>query len=297
MPLSGNYAVRFNMNLVEGEYNIMTAQHEGAVFGINHTGSSSNWWYAGGTNYGGTYSSDGVWYFVTSQFGGNLSGDYQEFTGLGGTNGNTGWTRPATDVAPNYVGIYKANPSPYQHPAPPFNAPTGPFSSLDDALAQSGGVPANAAPALGYDASTWSDVEIKQINHVVTMSINRTAIFSYTNTSVWQSGYLMLGYADPYGTVQTLDSSVYYANLTVVQFATPAITKFAHGGGNVTITFTGGAGDDVTSFALTSSATLSHGTFADVSPPATITALGGNVFQAVTPQSAAAQQFYRIRRN
>jgi len=276
----------------------MTAQHEGAVFGINHTGSSSNWWYAGGTNYTpATYSSDGVWYFVSSQFGGNLSGDYQEFTGVGGTNGNTGWTRVASDVAPNYVGIFKANPSPYQHPTPPFDAPAGPFSSLDDALAQSGGVPANAAPGLGYDASTWSDVEIKQINHVVTMSINRTPIFSYTNTTVWQSGYLMLGYGDPYGTVQTPDSSVYYANLTVVQFVSPLITKAKPAGGNVTITFTGGAGDDVTSFALTSSATLSHGTFADVSPPATITALGGNVFQAVTAQPAAAQQFYRIRCN
>src|SRR6185312_11023204 len=41
--LSGNYAVRFNMNLIEGQ--TLSAATEGAVFGVNHTGTCSNWWW------------------------------------------------------------------------------------------------------------------------------------------------------------------------------------------------------------------------------------------------------------
>jgi hypothetical protein len=279
--LSGNYAVRFNMNLVEGANGFSGFQHEGALFGINHVGSSSNWWYAAGTNSGATYSSDGVWYFVSSQFGGNLQGDYQEFTGLGGTNGNTGWTRVADLVAPNYTNVFKA-------PVP--------FTSLDDSLKQSGGVPANGPTSLGYDASTWTDVEIKQINGIVTLSINRTPFFTYTNTTVWKSGYLMLGYGDPYGDGETCESSVYYANLTVVALTSPVITHTVASGGSVTLTFLGGSGDAPSSFALQSSPTVSPDAFADVTPAPTITSLGSDVFQVTTPQ-VGPQEFYRIRRN
>ncbi|HEX7651875.1 MAG TPA: Calx-beta domain-containing protein, partial [Verrucomicrobiae bacterium] len=197
-PLSGNYAVRFNMNLVEGQNNLNTMQNEGAIFGVNHTGTCSNWWYSAGVNSGQVYGSDGVWYFVSSQFGGTLSGEYQEFTGVGGTNNNTGWTRVLGKAASSYTSIFKNNP--------------GPFTSVDDTFKQTGGVVANGSPAFNYDASTWSDVEIRQINNIVTMSINHTAIFTYTNTTVWTNGYLMLGYADVTGNGQTPDSSVYYAN-------------------------------------------------------------------------------------
>ena len=279
--LSGNYAVRFSMNLVEGASGFSAYQHEGALFGINHSGTLSNWWYSAGTNSGATYSSDGVWYFVSSQFGGNLLGDYQEFTGLGGTNGNPSYTRIAAGVAPNYTNVFKA----------PM-----PFTSLDDTLKQSGGVPANGPTSLGYDASTWSDVEIKQINNIVTLSINRTPIFTYTNTTVWKSGYLMLGYSDPYGDGETPESSVYYASLTVVQLTAPVITRIVDNGGSVTLTFLGSAGDAPSSFALQSCPTLSPASFTDVTPAPTITSLGSNVFQ-VTATKPGSQQFYRIRRN
>ena len=138
-------------------------------------------------------------------------------------------------------------------------------------------------------------MEIKQINNIVTMSINRTPIFVYTNTGAYQSGYLMLGYSAPYGDGMDTDSSVYYANLTVVQLVPPIITNTVLGGGNVTLTFTGGTGDAITSFTLQSSSAV-NGTYTDVSPAATISALGGVAFQAVTSQNGA-QQFYRIRRN
>jgi hypothetical protein len=285
--LSGDYAVRFNMNIIEGQTTANAT--EGAIFGINHTGTQSNWWYGGGFITNQTWGSDGIWYYVTAQPGGaSAQGDYAEYTGLGGTNNNTGFTRLATKAASAFGSVFKVNP--------------GPFTCFDGAGAgsQTAGVPTNASPALGYDASTWSDVEIKQQNNIVTLSINHTTIFTYTNTTVWTNGYLMLGYADPFGaSVGNAEAGVYYANLQVVRLPsvvvpTVTINSIAITGGNVVITFTtSSAADTISSFTLRSSSTVS-GTYADVSPAATITSLGSNKFQAVKPYTGGSQLFYRI---
>ena len=283
--LSGDYAVRFNMNIIEGQTTANST--EGAIFGINHSGSLSNWWYGSGFITNQTWPSDGIWYYVTAQPGGFPStGDYAEYTGQGGTNDNPGWTRLATKAQTSFAQAFKNNP--------------GPFTCFDGAGGQTAGMPANASPALGYDASTWSDVEIKQQNNIVTMSINHTTIFTYTNTTVWTNGYLMLGYADPFGaTVGNAEAGVYYANLQVVQMpslAPPTITinSIAISGGNVVVTFTtSSATDTISSFMLRSSSTV-NGSYVDVSPAATITSLGSNQFQASTPYSGGGQLFYRV---
>lgn len=284
--LSGNYAVRFNMNLIQGQTTANSTA--GAIFGINHTGTASNWWYGSGFITNQTWTSDGVWYYVTAQPGGAATqGDYAEYTGQGGTNNNPGWTRLATKLQSSYAKVFKDNP--------------GPFTCFDGAGNQTAGVPANASPALGYDVTTWSDVEIKQQNNIVTMSINHTAIFAYTNTTVWTNGYLMLGYADPFGnTIGNPEAGVYFANLKVIQLpalALPSvitINSITLSGGNVIIKFTtSNAADTTSSFTLRSSGTV-NGTYADVSPAATITALGGTQFQASTPYLSGAQLFYRI---
>ncbi len=282
--LTGDYAVRFNMNLIEGQ---QTANNtEGAVFGIDHTGTCSNWWYGGGFLTNQTWSSDGVWYYVTAQPAGSVAGDYLIFTGLGGTNGNTGWQQPlAAQTAPTYAQVFKDTP--------------GPFTCLDGFGNQTPGVPAEGSPVLGYDASTWSDVEIKQQNNVVTMSINHTPIFVYTNTTVWTSGYLMLGYEDPYGaSIGSPEAGVYYANLQVVSLDPSPITinNIAISGGNVVIKLTTQTGSDTTSsFTLQSSGAV-DGTYNNVSPAANITSLGNNQFQATTPYSSGTR-FYRILHN
>lgn len=282
--LSGNYAVRFNMNLIEGETKANST--EGAVFGINHTGSLSNWWYGGGFITNQTWSSDGIWYYVATQPGVSVtSGDYAEYTGAGGTNGNLGWSRIRTNSQSAFSTAFKINP--------------GPFTTLDVNFAQTAGTPANGSPANGWDDSTWADVEIKQVGGIVTMSINHTTIFTYTNTTVWQGGYLMLGYADPFGaTVGNQEAGVYYANLQVVQLpASPppliTINSIALSGGNVVITFTtSSVTDTISSFTLTSSGTV-NGTYNGVSPAATITSLGSQQFQASTPYTGG-QVFYKI---
>ena len=281
--LSGNYAVRFNMNLIEGSS--LSVATEGAVFGINHTGTQSNWWYGSGPTTAQTWGSDGIWYFVASQAAAVNFGDYAEFTGAGGTNGNTGWTRLATQLATSFKDAFK-NVTP---------APAGPFTSIDGTGCQSSGIPANGAQ-LAYDASTWSDVEMKQINNIVTLSINHTQIFSYTNTTVWTNGYLMLGYTDPYGgangaSVGNPDGSVYYANLQVVQLTAPAITSTTVSGGNITLAF---SSPDSTATFVVQSASVVTGPYTDVSPAPTIVSLGNGHYQFTTAQSGA-QQFYRIR--
>jgi hypothetical protein len=282
--LSGDYAVRFNMNLIQGQTTAVAT--EGAMFGINHGGVYTNWWYGNGplttTN---NYSSDGVWYYVTAQPLGSAAGDYQEFTGLGGTNGNTGFQRVATQSQASFAQVFKD--------------PT-PFTAFDGfgGGSQSPGVPANASPALGYDASTWCDVEIKQQNNIVTMSINHTAIFTYTNTTVWTNGYLMLGYSDPYGTsIGSPEAGAYFANLQVVQLPPAAvptvvtITSITSSAGNVVIKFTTSNPSDTTSsFTILSSANVA-GSY--TSTAASITSLGALTFQATIPQTGS-QQFYRL---
>ena len=72
------------------------------------------------------------------------------------------------------------------------------------------------------------------------------------------------------------------------------ITSTSVGGGNVTMVFSAGTSDTVSSFTVQSAAVV-NGPYADVSPAASITQLSPGVFQAVTPVSGTAQ-FYRIRR-
>jgi hypothetical protein len=279
---SGNYSVRFNMNLIQGGN--ATYATEGVLFGINHTGSQSNWWYGSGPLFGGPWTSDGIWYWVSSDPGGAGAGDYLEFTGAGGTNGNAGWQQLNSRTWPTYENVFKV--------------PTL-FTTQEGG---NGGVPANGTPLNLWSATNWCDVEIKQVNKVVTLAIDKTAIFTYTNTTVWTNGYLMLGYSDPYGgtagvSVGNPDAAAYFSNLKVVSLSGPTITSIAvTNATGVLVKFTSVDGDDTAaSFALQSAGTNRvAGPYADVSPAATISQLASGAFQATTT-STNKTQFYRIR--
>jgi hypothetical protein len=285
---SGNYAVRFNMNLIEGANG--TFGVEGAMFGINHNGRQTNWWLGGGIVQPGSgpWAMDGVWYWIQSPPGG-IGGfgftEFEEYTGLNGQLPNTGSLNVANVASmPN---VFKRAV---------FSAPPG----------ANGGTPANNSPFSAVPAdNSWSDVEIKQVNKVVTMSINKTPIFVYTNTTSFTNGYLMLGYNCPLQGafnqyIGTPDASAYYSNLRVVSLAKPTITAISNNqsaNNNVVIRFTSNDGDDTpASFAL-QGANLVAGPYADVGG-VTITQIpqadGTAVFQATTTSTATAQ-FYRIR--
>ncbi len=278
VSFSGNYAVRFSMNLVEGYSSGYTT--EGALFGINHSGHATNWWSGSGVVSGWdpagtneTWESDGVWYWVSAD-GGAGAGDYLEYTGVGGGLPNTGWTELATKTRDSFANAFKTNV---------FTSSGGP------------GLAANNSVQFGYSANNWADVEIKQLNKVVTLSIDKTPVFVYTNTTSFTNGALMLGYNDPFSSVGAPDGSVYYSNLRVVSLAAPIISEIAVNRANKTavINFTTVDGDaTAASFVLQSAATV-NGPYVDVAS-ASVSQLSAGAFQSVVPQSGAVQ-FYRIR--
>ncbi len=167
------------------------------------------------------------------------------------------------------------------------------------------GIPANETGFnTGVPASTWSDVEIKQINGVVTLSIDKTTVFAYTNTTIWTNGAPMLGFNDPFVSVQADDGATYYSNLRVVQIGKPLITSIALAkvgtpptSTNVVIRFSTTDGDDTTaSFnLLSSSPTNSVVGTVDTVAAATFTQLGLGAFQATTVKPTNSMRYLRIQ--
>lgn len=276
VSFSGNYAVRFSMNIIEGDAASYTT--EGPIFGINHSGQATNWWSGSGVSSGWgptnntTWEADGIWYWISPD-GGAGAGDYLEFTGLGGALPNTGWTQIKSLTRASFLNAFKTNV---------FSSSAGP------------GLVGNNSVVNSNPATNWVDVEIKQINSIVTLSLDKTPVFVYTNTTTFTNGTVMLGYDDPFSSVGGLDGSVYYSNLRVVAVAVPSITQIlVNPVGNVVINFTSNDGDLIASnFALQSAAAVA-GPYADKTN-ATITQLSAGAFQAVVPVGGSSA-FYRIR--
>lgn len=285
-PLSGDYAVRFSMNLVRG------TGTEYGQFGINHYGTNEQWWSGAGIVAGGVGNTniDGVWYSISSDQGGaapnSAVGDFMAMVGQ--KLPNAGWL---TALPPQSEASYT---NAFKHPVP-YSASGG------------AGYGSPATQAAG-DTTAWTDVEIKQSNNIVTLSFNRTPIFVYTNRvggnaggGVYTNGVPMLGYSDPFRSIGSGGAS-YYSSIRAVSLSTaavaPRITNTQIVGSNVVITFTTTSGTDTTAnFFLQSEPALqtSGNTWADVSPAANITG-GSGTFQATVPVNGSAQ-FYRIRHN
>lgn len=243
--LAGNYAVRFYMNNVEG-YGQPTAENQtgGPLIGINHNGMETNWWEANGITpqpYSGPWSMDGIWHWIDASPGSPASGayDYQQWVGVSAPP-NTGSTLVNDAAASSFSTVFK-DPNVYT-------------TFLADTHTSYSGDPANISslstviPAAAQN--NWADVELKQFNGIVTLSINQTPIFVYTNTSVFTNGYLMLGYCSPFMGAQgeafnTPDQACYFSDLTVVQLAPGIVTEppaslLVGAGTNIVISLTTG---------------------------------------------------------
>lgn len=157
-------------------------------------------------------------------------------------------------------------------------------------------------------ANTWADVEVKQVNNVVTLSINKFPIMTYLNTTNASSGDIMLGYDDPYANVGSVGNTVanggppfypgaavYYSNVRVVQLTPPNVTTASLSGTTMTINFTDSDTDDTSSsFKLLASSTV-NGTYAPVT--ATFSQLPSGAWQAaVTVPNGTTAQFYQVVR-
>ena len=288
-PFSGNYAIRFNMNLIQ--CGNKASATEGVLFGMNHAGIYTNWFSASGVtapaNSPYPWASDGIWGWINADAGSYGTSDYILYSGVGGKLPNTGWMYLQSGLyAPTFANAFKG-PEPY--------------TTLSSTIVGDYGIPANQSPVNATDgalaANTWSDVELKQVGSNVTFSINKTPIFTYLNTNAFTSGTLMFGYNDPFDSLGSSDGAAYFSNLRVVRLGPILITGITTSGGNVVITFTSTDGDDTTSsFALQKTAAVTTSPV-DVSPAATFTQIGAGLiatFQVTYPQSGA-QQFYRIR--
>jgi hypothetical protein len=264
---SGNYALRFDMFLVQ---NNSAGTTEYALFGINHSGTKTNWFRNSTLTFTGVdpvgWEFDGIFYDVESD--GSALGDYVVYSSPTTANRNPTALTPGRGAS-TLTGVFKT---------PPWTPGAG-----------SGRAAANR---YGTTTPIWADVEVSQINGVITWKINNTLIFGYTNATAYTSGNIMLGYCDAYDSIGSSGGSVIYDNVRVISLASPAIKQIQTDPTNAKIDFSANASDVAAQFVLQASSAAA-GPYSDVN--STITALGGGVFRA-TKALSGTQQFYRIRR-
>jgi hypothetical protein len=108
----------------------------------------------------------------------------------------------------------------------------------------------------------------------------------------------MLGYVDPFASIGT-QGAAYFSNIKVVRLGVLSITGITLSGGNVTIHFTSGDGDDtISSFTVLSSGTAGSAITLDTAVAATITQdINTGGFTATFPQPVTSAVFYRIKHN
>ena len=261
---SGNYALRFQM-YVEGVNGSGTTEH--VIFGINHSGANTNWFRSTGLPAG--WLLDGIWCQVVADA--SALGDYVM---------NSAPLAGATP-APTVRAARLASTLTTSFKAPPYR-----FAGSPGAYGPTG-------------LRTWADVELRQLNSLISLYINKVLIFSYTNTTSATNGTIMLGYNDAYNSIGggtgnsalALGGYVVFDNVRVVRIGNPVITGIRLQGGNAVITFTSANGDSAAQFALQAAA-QAPGAYTDTT--ATITETSPGSYSTQVPVSGDAQ-FYRIR--
>jgi hypothetical protein len=120
-----------------------------------------------------------------------------------------------------------------------------------------GGAPANLTAST---SPTWAEVEVSQIGTNITLKINNTVIFTYTNTTTagsYTNGTIMIGYEDAFdsiggGAANVGTAAVVYDNVRVVQLSAPVVTGptnvIAGVGTNVTFAVTANTATGVTNY-------------------------------------------------
>jgi hypothetical protein len=260
---SGNFALRFDMFLSVVVPNAVSTEY--VLFGINHAGTKTNWFRSspGGVPTGWTF--DGVFFGVEADGAG--LGDYVNYSSPTTTNNNpTALT--VGQWATNFFDVFK----------------TPPYSVL--------GAPGNNT-SLASPTPIWADVEVSQIGKIITLKINNTTILSYSNTTPYASGNIMVGYDDAFDSIGLSSSYVVIDNLRVIRLAGLTVTAIQDLGANVQLDFTFALNDAPSAFRVQSAAVVS-GPYADGT--ATIVQLSPGTYRATVPKSGDVR-FYRIRHN
>jgi hypothetical protein len=249
MNFSGNYALRFSECVCEGT---VSTTELGGFYGINAYGTNCNWASEQLVVGEGTYltNSDGIFYWMNEDAG--IGSGYEWLVATNTLLPNSGWydQQNISGQTPAFDAAFKNSLT--------TGIASSPYTCYPD------GTPANNG---GAAANSWADVEIKQVNNVVTLSVNKFPVATFTNTSPYKSGNFWLGYDDPYasiGSVATANTSpgaeTMYSNVRVVQLTPPTINASGIGltGTNLTIPFTDSDTDDTAaSFYLLGSSAVS----------------------------------------
>lgn len=255
---SGNYALRFDMLVNLGPSS--TTEH--VLAGINHSGLLTNRVTQSTDLNNTTLGGDGVWSAIAS--------DASNFRDYG--------TYTLTNAAslPTLITNRTASSLAAALPAPPYS-----FAG---------------APGLDPTATrTWAEVELGQINDIVTLKVNNVVVYSFPNTSAYKSGTIMIGLNDQFdsvGTGGTNGNFVVFDNIRVVS-PDYAITKIVLLSGNkVRIDFTSPLAGAANGFRLQSTVNLSAPNWQDDNGAVITSTAEGYSF--LTTRSAA--RFFRIRR-
>jgi hypothetical protein len=234
-----------------------------------------------------TFNSSAAGTTEHATFGINHSGTFTNRHGAVGGDGL--WFAVETDGSASsgrsYVS-YLGNPT----AAPAFQAkPASTFAPY---------FPTPLYLAAGAASGRWVDVEVIQLNGVVTWNINGVTVFERTDTQAYTTGTIMLGYMDTFNSIGSPENYVIFDNVTVVQLQAapppqPQITGIQIMGPNVQIQFTSPSGE-ANQFQVVGAATVT-GPF-QTEAAATVLKTGDGQFQATVPQGADPTRFYRIKR-
>jgi hypothetical protein len=247
---TGDYAFRADAYLSIGNDVASTTEH--TLFGINHSGTKTN-------RHGTSSGNDGLWFAVDTD---------------GSNNRGYGFYGTTSASAPT---LLKGNSDfASDFPSPPW-AFTGAPANLTNKVTLTG------------SGRYWADLEVKQVNNVVTMKLNNTPIFQFTNTYAFKNGTIMIGHSDEFASIGSTNTYVIYDNVRVVDLSTK-ITNIQISGGNALIDFTTPSGGSFTNY----SAAAVQGPYTPDAGTA-ITSTGVGSYRATTPVNGATR-FYQIRR-
>ncbi len=182
---SGNYTLKFDMwmnypGASGGTGTGVAGSTEHAIFGLNHTGARANW---AATSSSGT---DGLWFAAVGE--GGTSRDYRAYLGnLAGIQ---------TELIGSGSGLGESN-----------NA-AGVYPSI---------FPANRFESSGAPGKNWVEVEVRQVNGVISWSLEGTVVAQRTNNSTFTTGTVMLGYMDVFTSIAApaKDAFVFFDNVRV----------------------------------------------------------------------------------
>jgi hypothetical protein len=178
---AGNFALRFDLFLNYTPEVTATTEH--ALAGLNHSGQLTNRVTQSTDTNNTTRGGDGIFVAIVNDGSGNR--DWTAYTAMG------------ADQVPVQITNRTAGAMAGILSAPPY------------ASAGSPGVAPGAA-------KVWSEVELGQIDNIITLKVNNRVVYSFTNASPFVGGSVMIGYNDQFDSVGSAGNFAIVDNVRVV---------------------------------------------------------------------------------